>query len=240
MSLWTVGFRGLLAQVVTFLVAAGIVAGDKGKVCKVSANGTVDLCNAEENFIGTLDQIDLDGRMNAASVQVRGFVEDVPYTGNPGLGYQELVANGAGGVKPAGGAVAASLATGVVGNNNALTFTAKEAGAVGNDISIQLIDPAGNNGALSVDVVGRDILVTCATDGASAIASTAADIIAAIEASPAADLVTVDNTGASTGAALVVAVAKTDLAGGTNASVGRKLLVVSKDAGAGTLTLDLG
>jgi hypothetical protein len=136
--------------------------------------------------------------------------------------------------------VAASLATGVVANNNALTFTAKQAGAVGNDISIQLIDPPGNNVALSVDVVGRDILVTCATDGASAIASTAAQIKAAIEASPAADLVTVAHTGASTGAALVTAVNKTDLAGGADASVGRTLLVVSKDAVAGTVTIDLG
>lgn len=238
--MWGVSFRGIGIRLVTFLAAVGLQAADKGKVCKVTANGTVGLCDAEDMFCGVLDTVDIDGQMNAAGVQDKGYVEDVPYTGNPGLGYVELVANGAGGVKPAGGAVAASLATGVVGNNNALTFTAKEAGAVGNDISIQLIDPAGNNGALSVDVVGRDILVTCATDGASAIASTAAQIKAAIEASPAADLVTVANTGASTGAALVVAVAKTDLAGGTNASVGRKLLVVSKDAGAGTLTLDLG
>lgn len=238
--MWTVGFRGLLAQVVTFLVAVGIIAADKGKVCKPSANGTVDLCAAEDNFIGVLDTIDLDGRMNAAGVQVRGYVEDLPYTGAPSLGFQELVANGAGGVKPPAAAVAASLATGVVANNNALTFTAKKAGLVGNDITLTMIDPAGNNVALSVDVVGRDINVTCATDGASAIASTAAEIKAAVEASAAADLVTVANTGASTGAALVVAVAKTDLAGGTDATVGRKFWVVSKDAGAGTLTIDLG
>lgn len=238
--MWTVGFRGIGARIVTFLVAVGIVAADKGKVCKVSANGTVDLCAAEDNFIGVLDHIDLDGRMNSASVQDRGFVEDLPYTGNPNLGLQELVANGAGGVKPPAAAVAAKLDTGVVANNNALTITAKEAGVKGNDISITMIDPAGNNVALSVDVVGRDINVTCATDGASAIASTAAEVKAAIEASAAADLVTVAHTGVSTGAALVVAVAKTDLAGGTDATVGRKFQVVSKDAAAGTLTVDLG
>ena len=238
--MWTVGFRGLLAQVVTFLAAVGLVAADEKKVCKISANGTVDLCAAEDTFIGTLDKIDLDGRMNAASVQVRGYVEDLPYTGAPALGFTELVANGAGGVKPPAAAVAASLATGVVANNNAITFTAKKAGLPGNDISVTMIDPAGNNGSLSVDVVGRDINITCATDGASAIASTAADIIAAVIASAAGDLVTPANTGASTGAALVVAVAKTDLAGGTDASVGRKLFVVSKDTVASTLTVDLG
>lgn len=238
--MWTVGFRGIGAFIVTFLAAVGLLATDKGKVCKVSANGTVDLCAAEDKFIGVLDTVDIDGQMNCANVQTKGYVEDLPYTGNPGLGYVELVANGAGGVKLAGAPVAASLATGVIANNNALTFTAKEPGAGGNDISITLIDPAGNNGALSVDVVGRDINVTCATDGASAIASTAAEIKAAIEASAAADLVTVAHAGASTGAALVVAVAKTDLAGGTWGSDGRLLLVVSKDTGAGTLTVDLG
>jgi hypothetical protein len=238
--MWTVGFKGIAAMVVTFLAAVGLVAADKGKVCKPTANGTVGLCNAEDNFMGVLDTVDIDGQMNAVGVQTKGYVEDLPYTGAPNLGWQELVANGAGGVKPPAAAVAASLATGVVANNNALTFTAKDAGVGGNNISLTIIDPAGNNGALSVDVVGRDINVTCATDGASAIASTAADIKAAVEASAAADLVTVAHTGASTGAALVVAVAKTDLAGGTAASVGRKLWVVSKDAVAGTLTLDLG
>lgn len=238
--MWTVGFRGLLAYVVTFLAAVGLVVADEKKVCKVSANGTVDLCAAEDDFIGVLDKIDLDGQMNAASVQVRGFVEDLPYTGAPNLGLQELVANGAGGVKPPAAAVAATLATGVVANNNALTWTAKKAGVIGNDITLTLIDPPGNNAALSVDVVGRDILVSLATDGASAITSTAAQVKAAIEASSAADLVTVANTGASTGAAAVVAVAATNLAAGTDASVGRKLWVVSKDAVAGTLTIDLG
>lgn len=238
--MWGVGFAGIGVEVATFLIAVGILATDKGKVCKISDNGTVDLCAAEENFYGVIETVDLDGRMNAATVQRKGFKEDLPYTGAPNLGWQELVANGAGGVKPPAAAVAASLATGVVANNNALTFTAKKAGLVGNDITITVIDPAGNNGALSVDVVGRDINITCATDGASAIASTAAEIKAAVEASAAADLVTVAHTGASTGAALVVAVAKTDLAGGTDATIGRKLFVVSKDAVAGTLTVDLG
>lgn len=238
--MWGVSFRGIGARIVTFLLAQGVLATDKGKVCKPTANGTVDLCADGDDFNGVLDQIDLDGRMNAASVQDKGYVEDVPYTGNPALGFQPLVANGAGGVRPAAAAVAASLVTGVVGNNNALKFTAKEAGAKGNDISLTLVDPPGNNAALSVDVIGRDIVVSLATDGASAVVSTAAEVKAAVEASAAADLVDVANEGASTGAGVVVAVAKTDLAGGTAAETGRKLWVVSKDAGAGTLGMDLG
>jgi len=237
--MWDVGFDGIGVEVATLLIAAGIVAADLGKLVKPSANGTVDLCAAEDNFYGVMVGVDLDGRMNSASVQRKGFRE-LAYTGAPGLGYQELVANGLGGVKPPAAAVKATLLTGVVANNNALTWLAKWAGLPGNEISLTLLDPAGNDQALSVDVVGRDIIVSLATSGAGAIVSTGAEVIAAIEASPAADLVTVDNTGVSTGAAAVVAVAETDLAGGADGGEGRMLWVVSKDAGAGTLVVDLG
>ena len=232
-SMNSVAFDGIGEEVATFKLTAGIVKADEGKVGKIStaADGTVALCADGDSFYGPLKTI--DAGTNVAAVQRKGFAV-LAYTGAPGLGMAKLVANGAGGVKPA---PAATLATGVVANNNALTWTAKKAGADGNNISITIIDPAGNNGALSVDVVGRDINVTCATDGASAIASTAAEIKTAIDASAAADLVTVANTGASTGAALVVAVAKTDMAGGED---GRELPVVEKDTTAVTITVDLG
>jgi hypothetical protein len=227
-----VGFLGLEIEFITFLLAVGVVRADEGKMVKITANGTVGLCAAEDVFYGQLRKVDPAG--DVGGVQKDSFME-AAYTGAPVLGYQNLVANGAGGVKPAGLGTKASLATGVVANNNALTFSAVKYGTAEHDISIQLIDPPGNNVALSVDVVGRDILITCATDGASAITSTAAQVKAAVEASPAADLVTVANTGASTGAGVVVAVNKTDLAGGVNASQGRPCDVVSIDAGAGTL-----
>lgn len=219
----------------TFMLDAAIVRADEGKVVKISGNGVVALCAAEDVFYGKL--VKIDTAPDAGAVRCCTCCVEVPYTGAPGLNYQQLVANGLGGVKPPAAAVAALLVTGVVANNNAILFTAKKAGLVGNDISVTMIDPAGNNGALSVDVVGRDIVVTLATDGVSAIASTAADVIAAIAASSAADLVTAANSGASTGAALVVAVAKTDLAAGTDASIGRPMFVLTKDAGAGTLVM---
>lgn len=237
--MWGVGYEGIGVEVVTLLLAAGIVAADEGKVGKISDNDTIDLCDAEDNFYGVLEKVDLDGRMNAATVQRKGFKE-LSFTGAPGLGLQELVANGLGGVKPPAAAVAASLVTGVVANNNAILFTAKQAGLVGNDISVKLTDPAGNDKVLSVDVVGRDIMISLATGGAGAITSTAAQIIAAIEASAADDLVTVDNSEASSGVGVVAAVALTNLAGGTDASVGRMLQVVSKNTDAGTLVVDLG
>jgi len=237
-SMNMVGFRGIGVEVITLLLAAGIVAADENKVGKISANGTIGLCAAEDAFYGVIDKVDLGG--GCAAVQRKGFAEDVPYTGAPGLGLQVLVANGAGGVKPPSPGVKASLVAGVVANNNAIRFTAKKYGTAEEDINITLIDPPGNNVALSVDVVGRDINITLATDGASAVTSTAAQVIAAIAASPADDLVDAANEGASTGAGVVAAVASTPLDGGVNPSVGRTVDVVSIDAVAGTLVMDLG
>ncbi len=235
--MWTVDFRGIWVAVVTFLSAVGLLPEDEGCVGKVGANGTIDRCEDGDVFYGVIDKVDLGGGVSA--VQARGFRE-VAYTGAPGLNRQDLVADDAGGVRPAAAAVAASLVTGVVANNNAIAFTAVAPGAAGNDISVALVDPDGNDQALSVDVIGRDIVVSLATGSGGAITSTAAEVIAAIEASAAADLVAVDNSGASTGAAAVAAVALADLAGGTAAEVGRQVFVVSIDAVAGTLFMDLG
>lgn len=116
-------------------------------------------------------------------------------------------------------AAAASLATGVVGSNNAITWTSTTAGAAGNSRRVQLRDPAGNSQALSVDVDGNDIIVSLATNGGGAITSTAAQVIAAVlEDNTSSQMVTPANTGASTGAGVVAAVALTALAGGTDAT----------------------
>lgn len=95
-SMIGVGFDGIGVEMVSLLLAAGLVAADEGKVCKVSANGEIDLCDAEDNFYGVIDDVNLGS--NVASVQRKGFVT-LPYSGAPGLGLIELVANGAGGVK---------------------------------------------------------------------------------------------------------------------------------------------
>lgn len=139
-------------------------------------------------------------------------------------------------------AVAASVDAGVVGENNAITYTAKAAGVAGNAISVTLTDPPGNNVALSVDVDGTDIEVTLATDGASAITSTAAQVIAAIkEHDVASQLITAANKGASSGAGVVKALAKTSLSGGlagsTGDAVGRAL--TSADAAGDYIEVDL-
>lgn len=102
--------------------------------------------------------------------------------------------------------VKASLATGSVSSNNALTFTSKLYGALGNGISLHLKDPAANSASLSVVVTGKAIVANLATDGTGAITTTAAQLKTAIEANTAAAaLVTITNTGASTGAGVVAA-----------------------------------
>jgi len=232
-----VDFEGIGLEVVTMHSAAGLLVADEGKVGKVSDDKTIGLCAAEDNFYGLIDKVDLGGGVSA--VQRKGFAT-VAYTGAPALGLQELVANGAGGVKPPAVGVQAYKVTGVVGDNNALRFTAKGYGVAGNDIRIQLKDPGGNDQALAVDVVGKDIVVSLATGNAGAITSTAALVKAAVEASAAASLVTVADEGASTGAGVVAAVAMGALAGGVDGVVGRKFTVVSKDTGSSTLVIDLG
>lgn len=119
----------------------------------------------------------------------------------------------------AGGDVAATLKTGTVSSNNAITFTANDAGPDGNDIAVELLN-TGKEKALAVDVDGDTITVTLATNntGAGEITSTAAQVIAAIaEHDTASQLVAAANTGASSGAGVVVAVAKTNLSGGSSA-----------------------
>jgi phage tail sheath protein FI len=115
-------------------------------------------------------------------------------------------------------AATAGLNTGVVGSNNAITWTAITAGRAGNNITVQLKDPKANSQALSVAVSGTVITVNLATDGSGAITSTAALVIAAITASAAASaLITAANTGASTGAGVVAAMVKAKpLAGGAD------------------------
>lgn len=124
----------------------------------------------------------------------------------------EVISDALGRAVPKGTTTVNKLLTGVVADNNAMTFTAKN--GYGDDVRIQLRDPAGNSQALSVDVDGNDIIVNLATSAGGAITSTPTTIAAAIlEHDTASQMVTTANTGASTGAAAVTAVALTNLAG---------------------------
>ncbi len=116
-------------------------------------------------------------------------------------------------------AVLASTTTGVEGDNNGLTWTSKLPGVDGNDIVVVLQDPAGNEQELAITVTGKTIMASLATDGAGAITTTGVQLKAAIEADEDANaLVTVEHTGASTGAAAVVDEVA-DLDGGDDGAV---------------------
>jgi hypothetical protein len=116
--------------------------------------------------------------------------------------------------------VAAFLDKGVQGENNAVTYTAREAGEDGNDLEVELLN-TGKEKALSVDVDGNVISVTLATNnvGAGEVTSTALQVIAAIaEHDAASQLIVAANKGASTGAGVIKAFAKTALSGGEDAT----------------------
>lgn len=144
------------------------------------------------------------------------FVRQMKYTGAAGSGLRSTVANGAGGVRlVAGAGVAAVLRTGVVASNNAIDYTARQTGPDANAINIVLVDPAGASQTLKVAVVNRTITVSLATNGSSVITSTAAQVIAAINADPVASgLVSAANASTSNGTGVVAAAASAPLAGG--------------------------
>jgi hypothetical protein len=123
-------------------------------------------------------------------------------------------------------AVRATASINPTGDDNGLTFTARQYGAGGNGISVEYVDPSANDAALSVSVSGLSIVVSLATGEAGAITSTAAEILAAIEASQAAtELVAVaidasDSGEGDDGSGIVTAMARTHLADGAGTAIG--------------------
>ncbi len=111
----------------------------------------------------------------------------------------------------------AVLDLGTAAANNGLRLTSKLVGVLGNDIAVELVNPAGNSQSLSVDVVGKTITISLATSSAGAITTTATTLKAAIEADADAHaLVGITAIGASTGAGVVAAAAAQALTGGVN------------------------
>lgn len=125
---------------------------------------------------------------------------------------------------PADG-VRATLARNPAGDDNALTFTAVGYGTDGNNITIAYTNPGAASQAIAVSVIDRAITVSLATNGGSAITSTAAQVKAAIEANAvAAALVTCAvNTGdtgsADDGSGVVTALAAAAMTGGAGFGV---------------------
>lgn len=116
--------------------------------------------------------------------------------------------------------VQSAYTTVLVGANNDLVFTATTAGTDGDDIDIIYVDPGVALASLSVVVDDEEITVNLATGAGGAITSTAAEVMAAVnEQLDSQKLVTVTNSGADTGAGVVTAMSKQDLASGSDGAV---------------------
>jgi len=129
---------------------------------------------------------------------------------------------------PQASARAASVIINPTGANNDILYTANLAGSLGNDITVCYIDPDAASRALTVDVRGKAIRVSLATNASKAITSTAAQVIAAVNAHwMAGFLVTAENAPGSSGAAAVTAISETHLAGGADMDATHATLTVA-------------
>lgn len=116
-----------------------------------------------------------------------------------------------------------------------LVWKAKHGGVDGNQISVALVDPGGNNVPLSVSVAATDdITVTLATDGGGAITSTAAQVKTAVEANPTANALVDVTLVASPGDGVVVAAGAATLTGGED---GKKLTITGSTIGGNNKTV---
>lgn len=122
-------------------------------------------------------------------------------------------------------AVQASLDRDPAGDDNALTFTAKDYGTGGNAITITYVDPGDNDQVLGVVVVDTDAVVNLATGVAGAITSTAAEVLAEWEGTaPALALASViidtSDTGvADDGSGIVTALAEANFTSGAGTGI---------------------
>jgi hypothetical protein len=109
----------------------------------------------------------------------------------------------------------ASLTTALTGTNNDLLFKARYDGTAGNSLRVRIV-VSGVNTPLSVSQSGNDLTINSATNGASAATSTAAQVLAAVNAIPPNDAkVRAELAAGNDGTGVVTALAFTNLAGGT-------------------------
>ena len=97
-----------------------------------------------------------------------------------------------------------------------IQFQAAVMGAAGNGFTIAIVNPGAPNVPLSVAVVGTAVTVTLATNGASAITSTFAQVQAIINTTAAVQAVMVALLSGPNPATIMTALATTPLAGGHN------------------------
>lgn len=143
---------------------------------------------------------------------------------------------------PAVAGVQATLSTSLTGNNNDLVYTAVDFGTGGNSTTVAYVDPSANSAALSVSVSSAAITVNLATNGGGTITSTAALILAAIQASAAASaLVNVALKASNDGTGVVTAMSAANLTGGVNptGAAGSETQVTLENTGSASVSVRL-
>ena len=133
------------------------------------------------------------------------------------LGNGKYSAYAAGAAAVPGVASTVTLKASGTGARDDIVITAKQTGADGDKIKIQLVNPDAASASLKVAVETDVIRVYVATDGTKAITSTIAEVIAAINATLyVKDIVTALLAEGSEGTDAAIAVAATALAGGVD------------------------
>ncbi|MBN1899816.1 hypothetical protein JW926_00655 [Candidatus Sumerlaeota bacterium] len=141
------------------------------------------------------------GASQDQSVAVRKLgIASLTAAGAVSAGDAVCIADNQGRIKAA---AKAKAETGVEGNNNAITWTAKKCGGSGNALIVDIV-VSGNNTPLSIAVAGNTITINSATDGGGIATTTAAQAIAAIAAhANASVLISGANKGTSSGAGVL-------------------------------------
>lgn len=111
------------------------------------------------------------------SVAVRKLgIASITAAGTINVGDQVCAADDQGRIKSA---AKASADTGVEGNNNAVTWTARKPGSQGNNIQVDVV-VSGTGTSLSIAVSGNKVTINSATDGGGSATTTAAQAISAV------------------------------------------------------------
>ncbi len=158
-----------------------------------------------------MDPTEVYQRFDELAAEFPNIAQLIPLP-NRTNGYQRRAQATMEGTTPPGNSFPNSAA-GQVQAARAVVLTSRAWGHEGgNDISAEFIHPGQIDAPLTVTMTGNDLLVRLATDGTGALTSTAADVVAAINASPGASekLVAVTYRG-NAGAGVVLPRAKVSL-----------------------------
>src|SRR5215218_8993297 len=130
-----------------------------------------------------MDPTEVYQRFNQLAAEFPNIAQliPLPYKTN---GYQRKAQALMSGARPSGTSIPTNDA-GLVEQTQAVVLTSRAWGHEGgNDITAEFMIPGALNAPLTVTVTGKDILVRLGTDATGALASTAAQVVAAINASP--------------------------------------------------------